>query len=281
MLSIVIPCRNGAATLHRQLDALLTQESDEAFEIVVADNGSSDSTAEIVRRYARLDARVNLVDASGRPGINHARNSGVAASRGRIVLMCDADDVVRPGWLTAHTRAFAAGAECVGGAVDRRLPDGRLVTSDEGVYRTLWNVPWPVGANCGFARTVYDRVGGFDESFVGGGDETDFFWRAARLGFETIAVPDAVLDYTLRGDLRSVARQFFAYGRANVRLYREHRPAGMPRSPWWSMPAAVSSGVLLLLSSRPSSLRRRRAVERLCSRAGRLVESLRLRTLYL
>lgn len=281
MLSIVIPCRNGAATLGRQLDALLAQDGHEPFEIVVADNGSTDTTAAVVQEYAARDPRVRYVDARAKAGINHARNSGIAASRGRIILLCDADDVVRPGWLTAHARAFATGAQCVGGAVDRRLPDGRLVVSDEGVYRVLWDVPWPVGANCGFTRTVYDRVGGFDESFIGGGDEADFFWRAARLGFETVAVPDAVLDYTLRGDLRSVATQFFAYGRAHVRLYRAHRSAGMPRSPWWSMPAAVCSGAVMLVSSHPASPRRRRAIERLSSRAGRLAESLRTRTFYL
>jgi hypothetical protein len=189
VLSIVIPCRNGAQTLGAQLDALLAQESDEGFEVVVADNGSTDATAALVQDYRRRDARVRLVDAGAKPGINHARNTGVAASRGWAVLLCDADDVVRPGWLAAHARALAAGAECVGGAVDRRLPDGRLVAHEPGVYRALWDVPWPIGANCGFTRRVYELVGGFDESFAGGGDETDFFWRAARLGAETIAVP--------------------------------------------------------------------------------------------
>lgn len=281
MLSIVIPCRNGAQTLGAQLDALLAQEGDEVFEVVVADNGSTDATAALVRDYRRRDARIRLVDAGGRPGINHARNTGVAASRGWAVLLCDADDVVRPGWLAAHARALTAGAECVGGAVDRRLPDGRLVAHDSGVYRALWDIPWPIGANCGFTRRVYELVGGFDESFAGGGDETDFFWRAARLGAETVAVPDAVVDYALRGELRSVAKQFFAYGRANVRLYASHRSAGMPRSRWWSLPVAVGSGVLLLLMSTPSSLRRRQAVERLASRAGRVAESIRSRTLYL
>ena len=281
MLSIVIPCRNGAQTLGAQLDALLAQEGDEVFEVVVADNGSTDATAALVRDYRHCDARIRLVDAGGRPGINHARNTGVAASRGWAVLLCDADDVVRPGWLAAHARALTAGAECVGGAVDRRLPDGRLVAHDSGVYRALWDIPWPIGANCGFTRRVYELVGGFDESFAGGGDETDFFWRAARLGAETVAVPDAVVDYALRGELRSVAKQFFAYGRANVRLYASHRSAGMPRSRWWSLPAAVGSGVLLVLTSTPSSLRRRQAVERLASRAGRVAESIRSRTLYL
>ncbi|ROR82424.1 Glycosyltransferase, GT2 family [Plantibacter flavus] len=281
MYSIVIPCRNGSATLADQLEALLAQQHAADVEIIVADNGSTDGTAELVRRFIERDERIRLVDAGGRPGINHARNVGILASRGTAVLLCDADDVVRPGWVEAHVRAFELGADCVGGPLRRVLPNGTTDGTQEAVSTLHRFHPWPPGANCGVRRDVFDRIGGFDESLRGGGDETDFFWRAAEAGHPTTAVPEALVEYRLRENLRAVSRQFFAYGRGTVRLFRRHRSRGMPRSVGWDLPAVIAVGVLQIVSARPGSIRRRRGVERLASRAGRLVESVRSRTWYL
>ncbi|HXH36680.1 MAG TPA: glycosyltransferase [Plantibacter sp.] len=277
MISVVIPCRNGAPALGAQLDALMAQQTSSPFEIVVADNRSTDGTVALVGAYSARDHRVRLVDASQVAGINHGRNTGVRASRGDIVLLCDADDVVQPGWIDAHARAFAAGAVCVGGGVDRVLADGTVLERQRRLSTVHWDVPSPVGANCGFLRDVFDHIGGFDETFRGGGDETDFFWRAASAGFPTVAVPDAVVAYALREDLRGVARQFYAYGTGTVRLFRAHAAHGMPRSPWWTAPFVILVGALQLTVRG----HRRQGVERLSSRAGRLVESVRSRTFYL
>lgn len=281
MYSIVIPCRDGSGTLATQLEALLAQRSPGDIEIIVADNGSVDGTAALVRRFSEVDGRVRLVDASGRPGINHARNTGIRASRGSAVLFCDADDVVQVGWVEAHRRALEAGADCVGGALERTLPDGTPLGRQEAVSTVHGFHPWPPGANCGFQRRVFDRLGGFDETLLGGGDETDFFWRAAEAGHPTTAVPEAVVEYRLRGDLRAVARQFFGYGRGTVRLFRRHRGLGMPRSFGWELPFVIVVGVLQVILPSRDGTRRRCGVERLSSRAGRVVESVRSRTWYL
>ncbi|MGK9148837.1 glycosyltransferase [Plantibacter flavus] len=281
MYSIVIPCRNGEQTLSAQLDALLAQACAAPFEIVVADNGSTDGTRALVERYHAEHPAVRRVDASGRAGINHARNCGVRAATGSRILLCDADDVVQPGWLAAHHAAFESGAACVGGSVDRVLPDGTLVSSQRELYFVGHDIPSPIGANCGFTREVFVRVDGFDEGFVGGGDETDFFWRAHRAGYPTVLVADALIVYALRPEIRQAARQFVAYGRGLVRLYRAHGEHGMPRSSTLRAVLALFACLGIIATSTPRSLRRRYAVERLAGRYGRLRESIRTRTLYL
>ncbi len=65
MISVVIPCRDGARVLAKQIDALLSQQTSAEFEIVVADNGSTDGTADLVHGYA--DPRVRVVDAGSAP----------------------------------------------------------------------------------------------------------------------------------------------------------------------------------------------------------------------
>src|SRR5690606_10578144 len=93
-ISVVIPARDAARWIDAQLGALACQEVPVPWEVVVADNGSTDDTVARAEAWAdRLPVRV--VDASGRPGPNHARNQGTAAARGDLLLYCDADDVVQ------------------------------------------------------------------------------------------------------------------------------------------------------------------------------------------
>lgn len=278
MYSVVIPCRDGAATLGRQLRALAAQDFAGAYEVVVADNGSRDASRAVVAAAARTDPRVRGVDAGGLPGINHARNVGVAHARGDFVLLCDADDAVTPGWLAAMDRARRAGADCVGGAVERRLPDETVVGTDPGTTTHLWRVPRPIGANCGFARAVHDAVGGFDETLTGGGDESDFFYRAHLAGYHTVAVPDAVVVYYERERLRDLARQQFRYGRQSVRIYLRFRDAGLPRRPLRRVPVTLAGGLVRVLSR--DRLTRRVGVKRLALTAGRVAGSVREGTLF-
>jgi glycosyltransferase involved in cell wall biosynthesis len=250
-LSVVIPCRNGAATLGTQLRALALQQAAGEWEIVVADNGSTDGTADVVASFGRSPVPIRRVDASRVSGINYARNEGVRAARGRFIVLCDADDIVEPGWLSALWAALADGADLVGGAVRRAR--GRKVADkpDTGLLNALGFLPWPYGANCGFTRRVYDEVGGFDESYVFGGEETEFFWRAQLRGYELCFVPTAVVTYVQRDTPREVFSQKFRYGRSAVQLYANFRFTGMPRSStrralvkWARIPAKAARALL-------------------------------------
>lgn len=233
MISVVIPCRDGAGVLAKQLDAVLAQETSTEFEIVVADNGSTDGTADLVRSYR--DPRVRLVDAGRAPGANVARNVGIAASKGDFILLTDADDVVHNGWIEAYHRAFMGGAQAVGGGLDRILGDGTLLARERRLYPALARKDvFANGTNCGFTRELFSRVHGFDESFKGGADEVDFFWRAAEAGFMLEFVPDAVVSKVQRTDLKAAFRQYRNFGRGEARMLDKFRP-------WWLGPAAVGA----------------------------------------
>lgn len=278
-ISVVIPCLNGADDLPRQLDALLAQDYDGPVEVIVADNGSTDASREVVASFAVWDERVRGVDAGRVRGINHARNVGVEHARGQFVLLCDCDDEVQPGWLAAMGRAFAAGSPCVGGDLVRELPDGTVTGRESGVERVTWpDVPRPFGANCGFAREVWAKIGGFDESFRGGGDESDFFYRAHLEGYPTTAVPDAAVRYAERDGFRAIARQYFNYGKGRVKLYRKFAGHGMPRPAPWRLPLVVAGACVFVVLGGRDGRQRRRGVGLLANRVGRAVGSWRERT---
>lgn len=230
-VSVVIPCRNGAATLATQLRALEQQQAFGDWEIIVADNGSTDRTAEVVASFSSSVVPIRIIDASAIPGPNHARNQGVRSAHGRFVLMCDADDIVDVGWLPALWTALAGGSELVGGTVRRTRKGEPPGEPDVRLHDELGFLPWAHSGNCGFTRQLFDDVGGFDETF--GRTETEFFWRAQLRGYDLHFVPEAVVTYAQREEPRYVFVQKFGFGRSHAQLYATFRSDGMPRSSTW------------------------------------------------
>jgi GT2 family glycosyltransferase len=105
-LSVVIPCHNGAKRLPETLDAVRSQLAD-SMEIVVVDDVSNDATADVVASWVAADSRIRLVRREGSPARAAACNAGIAAARGRIVLLLDDDMTLAPGTLAAHQEANA------------------------------------------------------------------------------------------------------------------------------------------------------------------------------
>ncbi|WP_157875368.1 glycosyltransferase family 2 protein [Arthrobacter sp. PAMC 25486] len=284
-VSIVIPCYNGAMVIGNQIHALAGQLFP-GDEIVVADNRSVDGSADVVRKLAQElnPAEIRVVDASAVQGINHARNIGVRAARNEHIILCDVDDVVESGWLAALADALDAGAPAVGGQMERVDEAGNRIEMSRGVYSYFWPgrgqyISTATGANCGFTSTLFLAVGGFDESFLGGSDEIDFFYRASLLGFRPRSVPQARVRYVQRDGIVNIWKQHVSYGRGSVALHRKLAHEGMPRDPWWHPLATVVLSAFKLLS--PSPVSRRIGLERIARRVGRVQGSRQMGHLYL
>src|SRR4051794_40828132 len=100
-LSVIMPCLNAEATLAVQLEALAAQQWSEPWELVIADNGSTDSSLSIARRYEARFPAFRIVDASGLRRPSHAFNVGARAATSDSLACCDADDEVAPGWVAS------------------------------------------------------------------------------------------------------------------------------------------------------------------------------------
>jgi len=284
-LSVVIPARDVALTLPMQLAALEQASDDLGIEVIVADNGSVDATRSTAASFrGRIDVRI--VDASRAPGINVARNEGVRASRSEHIVLCDGDDEVDARWLRSMHRELDKGADLVGGPIDYRRLNTATSTAWRGATRSepeRWHdfLPSPHGANCGFTRTAFDAIEGFDERYQRGGDDLDFFWRAQLAGFRFTPVPDAVVHYRLRDSYGPLWHQFRGYGASEVLLYRRFRHHGLRRralrdvgaTSWWlasRLPFAIGRAE-----------RRGTWLRVAATTWGRMVGSARYRVLYL
>jgi glycosyltransferase involved in cell wall biosynthesis len=235
--SVVIPTYDAEATLGAQLDALARQRFDGTFEVVVADNGSTDGSAALARSYVDRLPLLRVVDASRAQGVSVARNEGVRAARTDLLLVCDADDVVEDGWVAAIVAALTE-HDFVGGVLHGFGEPGAAaltVPFAEGMDAlptAFGRRPYAVGANMGFRRWVFEVVGGFDETFPAGAEEVDFAWRAADHGAVPQLVPDAVVHYRARVGFRRLAQQRYQSGLGTAHLIAKLDPAGVPTRSW-------------------------------------------------
>lgn len=223
----MLPVLNGAHTISAQLDALAALEGVDSWELVVADNGCTDDTSNIVNEHPIRDiVPVRVVDARHVRGVNHARNCGVRAARGAFIAICDADDMVDSRWLATHVEAASRADQVVtAGPLDTEKvnpSDTRAFLSGLDQPSSIGGQLYGWGANMGFHRSVFDLLSGFDESFIGGFDEIEFMYRARQAGIPFVWVPEAICHYRLPSTWRAAFRRQRSFGRMSVHFSATH-----------------------------------------------------------
>lgn len=249
-LSVVIPCLNAVGTLGVQLEALTGQSWSGEWEVIVADNGSTDGSREVVESFRGRLPGLRVVDASDRRGQAHARNVGAAAATGDAFLFCDADDEVAPGWLAALGLALSE-HDFVACRYDNEklnppwVRKTHLNPQKDGltVYDYPPFLPHAGGGGLGVTRRAHEAVGGFDESMPAL-EDTDYCWRLQLAGFPLCFAADAVVNIRHRHDLPGIFRQGMSYGEHNVLIYKKYCSRGMPRLGW--LPGILRWGKLIL-----------------------------------
>lgn len=280
-VSVVIASRNAEKYLGRQLEALAGQACSQPWELVVADNGSTDRSGSILEKFRSRFAHMVVIDASTCVGPGAVRNAGVRAARGDRIVFCDADDEVGLGWLAAMSDGLERD-----GLVAARLDHERL---NERWTRPARNpqpgllqtdppfLPYTFCAALGVRRAVHEAIGGFDESFQEAGEDRDYCYRAQLAGVPLVLVPNAIVHYRHRDSAMDMYRQARAYASANVRLYRSYRHLGLGRPPLAQ--ALVSWGLTPVKLLLALTDRRRFAqwMSRFGWRVGRVEASIRYR----
>lgn len=228
-VSVIIPVRNGAHEISDQLEALCAQ-TDQDFELIVSDNGSTDNLKQVLSRYkGRLNLR--YVDASARRGVAYARNAGARASESDYIMVCDADDVVGAYWvetfrghLDKDSSAIYTGS-LIG--VDPANKDISLFTRHEDFKDEInpLEATSMCGGNFAVARKVWWQNDGFREDFVvGGAEDVDFALRATQKDIKIFQLSNAEILYSERPTVWASFKRGRGYGRGNLQLWRDYGP---------------------------------------------------------
>jgi GT2 family glycosyltransferase len=223
-VSVIVCSHNGERTLADCLEGLLRLDYPD-FEVIVVDDGSTDSTAAITREYdSRVITTENL-------GLSNARNVGMQAATGEIVAYLDDDARPDPHWLTYLAATFLSTEHAgVGGPNITHPGDGpiaayvgkspgnptHVLLSD----REAEHIP---GCNMAFYTAHLREIGGFDTRFRVAGDDVDVCWRLRRRGWTLGFSPAAVVWHHRRNSIRAYWKQQHGYGKAEA-LLREKWP---------------------------------------------------------
>jgi GT2 family glycosyltransferase len=206
--AVIIPHYNDVARLARCLEALGTQDRD-GVEVVVADNNSTVSLAEIAERFpwARIVTE-------SRPGAGLARNAGVAATTAPWLFFIDCDCLPAPDWLAEARRLAAGDPDAVtGGRVDvfdETPPPRSGAEAFETVFafkmkRYLEEEGFLGAGNLVVSRRVFEAVGGFRGTVS---EDVDWSQRAAKAGFR-LAYDDALAaGHPSRSDWTALRRKW-------------------------------------------------------------------------
>ena len=222
--SIVIPAHNAADALLSLLRSLEAQTlGRDAFEVVVVDNASTDTTAAVA---ASGGARVV---SEPRPSRARARNAGVGAALADRIAFVDAECEADAGWLEALLGCLDR-SPVVAGPVRLRLP---ATPSALERFDVLWRFHqrehverdgWAASANLAVTRAAFDAVGGFDPAYHQIGEDVDLCLRAGAAGYPIAFCADAWISHPAEGSLAAMLRRGYRQGWSMVQYH--HRLPG-------------------------------------------------------
>jgi len=276
LTSIMIPAHNQLAYTKQCIDSI-RQFTDEPYELIVVDNGSTDGTPE----YLQTLGEVTLITNTDNRGFPAAVNQGIKAAQGKQILLLNNDTIVTTGWLRRLLEVLHSDANIgLVGPVSNNVSGYQQIPVDYQDLAELDGFAWsrqcwflPAAARearltdvdrlIGFCllikREVIENIGLFDEQFgIGNFEDNDFCRRAGRAGYRLVIAQDAFVHHFGSTTFRATGVDFAALLQENQRKYeqkwREETPPTAnaalsiptkPPRPQWLLGESDSGGLLL------------------------------------
>lgn len=251
LISIIIPHRNGKHHLDDCLGSLRRQ-SYPHFEVILADNGSTDGTQEYIRERF---PEVRLLELGENRGFTGACNAGFKASAGDIVILLNNDTETDPHWLQAILDAFQRHPQAGSIASKMLLFDRRDVFHTAGDFYTVSGLPgnrgvWrhdhgqyereePVFSACGgaaaYRRRMIDEIGFLDDDFYFSCEDIDLAWRAHLKGWQVIYDPSAIVYHKLKASGGGSVNSSYYDGRNFLYVIWKNYPGSLLRRNWQAL----------------------------------------------
>lgn len=215
MISVIVPAYNAEKTIKGCLDALLNQDYNGNYEVIIVDDGSTDSTPEIVSKYqaVRLIRQLNAGPAA-------ARNRGASEAKGDIILFTDSDCVPEKDWLRMMMEPFENDNSVIGvkGIYKTRQKEiaARFVQLEyEDKYDKMKKdetIDFIDTYSAAFKKDIFLSMGGYDTSFpVACAEDVDLSYRMSAGGYKMVFNPNAVVYHIHPNTLTSYLKKKYKF----------------------------------------------------------------------
>ncbi len=200
--SVVICTFNRARLLPRALDSLLAQ-SEPDWEAVVIDDGSTDNTEEVIRRYTSISPSIRFFQRTCNRGVGAARNIGATLSKGRFVTFLDSDDEYAVDHLAKRKSILNSDPTIRFLHGGLKIHGNPYVADKDDTSKQIHLEKCAVGGTFFIRRDVFTEIGGFDD--LGYAEDARFLERAElhKVSSEKTQEPSYIYYRNVHGQLTS------------------------------------------------------------------------------
>lgn len=226
-ISVVIPAYNEEHYIGPCIQSIREQHSDAVIEIIVVDNGSSDGTMAVAKKFRGV-----TVLHEPKKGPSHARQRGISEAKGDYIAFIDADTRVPHGWIETIKKEFSKDPSlvCLSGPFHYYdLPPLKKFFAE-----LLWNITakptyWVTGfmalfANCVIKKDALLRIGGLDTTIAFYGDDTNIAWRLSKVGRVKFLMHFYIMGSGRRLIQEGLIKTFYLYGLSYLSVAFFHKP---------------------------------------------------------
>ncbi|OGM20290.1 hypothetical protein A2863_02165 [Candidatus Woesebacteria bacterium RIFCSPHIGHO2_01_FULL_38_9b] len=211
-VSVCLTVYNEEKSIRVLVESLLSQ-SKKPDEIVIVDGGSSDKTVEIIRHLQKKDKRIILLVQKCTRA--EGRNLSVELSKNEIVAITDADCIAKKTWLERITEPFNnSNADISAGFYEMKSKNTlqRAESVFLGVNPNDFDIRFlPSTRSIAFRKAIWEEIGGFPESKDNSAEDTDFNYKAVKLGAKYARVKNAQVEWSMPPTFKSFIKKIRDY----------------------------------------------------------------------
>jgi glycosyltransferase involved in cell wall biosynthesis len=234
-VSIIIPTYNRAGIIEKSLNSLLLNNaSTNSFEVILVDDGSTDTTFDIIKSLERTYTIPIVYILQDHKGPAVARNKGIAAAKGKIIIFLDDDIIVDHGFVEEHINGhnkYPGENVAVQGIIQwseelKITPFMKFYEKKISDYAYLSDgteVESIITHNVSFIKSFLDKYGGFDESFLyAASEDTDLTLRLRQYGLKVLLYKRAIGKHYQMISIREGCKREERIGKAYTILIKNH-----------------------------------------------------------
>ena len=227
LVSIIMPCYNAERFIAQSIESVMAQTF-ASWELLITDDGSTDRSVDVVKKYCAKDKRINLLESKEHHGIAVTRNMSIQRAKGRFIAFLDSDDIWKSdklerqiGFMFEHDVAFTYSSYEVideQGNLKKNVPDAGVMNYRKYLRNTI--------ICCGTVMLDREKIGDFLTPIIATSEDMSLWLKIMKKGYDAYPVPGPLHQYRVRP--HSASSNKFKASRDVWRVYRNIEKLSWP-----------------------------------------------------